>query len=322
MVVSRFPVVLVLVVALCCALSAAAATSSASRAGLHILVAGNCFSDAPAPLAKAIQKLQGVAKVTAVDTSATTPSAATLKQQNLVVSLGDTCGGYKDAAAWGNELADYVDHGGAVLQAAYDNWTGNGPEAASPTGRFASGGYAPFELGPNGNLPTTLGQLEIPQSPLLKGLGTFPNDDNTTDALAPGATLLAKWADGRNAIALKGRVVSTTASGDLTDVNTNDASLARLALNTAKYFGAPNTKITRATISSTKRQATFAFKALGTAKGFQCELKHGQKAAFKSCRSPKTYRHLKPGKYTFEVRAGGSAGPDKTPAKKSFRISA
>jgi hypothetical protein len=310
----------VLIVGLCGSLSAATASSSASGVGLHILVTGNCFTDAPVPLAAAIQKLPGVAKATAVDTTITTPSAATLKQQDLVVSLGDTCGGYQDAATWGNELADYADHGGAVLQAAYDNWDDGGPEDASPTGRFASGGYAPFELGPNDNLSTTLGELEVPTSPILKGLGTFANDDNTTDALAPGATLLAKWADGRNAIAIKGRVVATTASGDLTDVNTDDAVLARLAVNTARFLGAPDTKITKATISSSKHAATFKFKAVGTAKGFQCELKHGKKASFKSCHSPKTYKHLKPGKYTFEVRAVGSGGPDKTPAKKSFKI--
>jgi hypothetical protein len=314
---------LVLIVAVCGSLSVAASSgaSGAAGGGLHILVAGNCFDEAAAPLATAIKQLPGVAKVTAVDTSVGTPSAATLKAQNLVVSLGDTCNGYSDAATWGNELADYVDHRGAVLQAAYDNWDANGQPGASPTGRFASSGYAPFELGPNDNMSTTLGELEVPNSPILKGLGTFANSDNTTDALASGATLLAKWADGRNAIAIKGRVVSTTASADF-DANVPAVtSIARLALNTARFFSPPNTKISKASISSTKHQASFKFAAIGTAKGFQCALKHGKKAAFKSCQSPKTYKHLKPGKYTFEVRAVGSNGPDPTPAKKSFKIS-
>ena len=321
MLVSRFSAVLVLVVALCCALSAAAASSSnASGSGLHFLVTGNCYSDAVPQLAAAIKKLPGVAKVTTFDTSTGTPSAALVKAQNVVVSLGDTCNGYKDAATWGNELATYADHGGAVLQAAYDNWDGNGAlEQASPLGRFASGGYAPFELGPNDNMSTTLGEIEVPNSPLLKGLGTFGNSDNTTDALATGATLLAKWADGRNAIAVKGRVVSTTASADGDADVPADTPIARLALNTAHMFGPPNTKITKATIGSNK--ATFAFTAIGTAKGFQCELKAaGKTALFKSCHSAKSYKSLKPGKYTFEVRALGANGPDPTPAKKGFTI--
>lgn len=308
---------LVLIVASCSFLSAAA-SANASPGGLHILVTGNCFDEAVTPLATAIQTLAGGAHVTTFDTSTGTPTAATLKAQNLVVSLGDNCSPYADAATWGDELADYADGGGAVLQAAYDNWNGTG---ASPTGRFATGGYAPLELGPNANLPTTLGQLVVPNNPILKNLGTFANSDNTTDDLAPGATLLAKWADGRNAIALKGRVVSTTASADADAGNQADGSIAQLAFNTAVYFRVPDTKIIKATISSPKREASFKFTSLGAAKAFRCALgKAHKKAAFKACSSVKRYKHLKPGKYTFEVRAIGSGGPDPTPAKKSFKI--
>jgi hypothetical protein len=83
----------------------------------------------------------------------------------------------------------------------------------------------------------------------------------------------------------------------------------------------PNTRIAKASISSAKRRATFRFKAVGKATRFQCELKRGhKKAKFKRCRSPKTYKHLKTGKYTFEVRAIGRAGTDRSPAKRAFRI--
>ena len=40
---------------------------------------------------------------------------------------------------------------------------------------------------------------------------------------------------------------------------------------------------------------------------------------FKSCKSPKRLK-LAPGRYRFEVRAVGAAGPDPTPAKRSFRV--
>jgi hypothetical protein len=44
-----------------------------------------------------------------------------------------------------------------------------------------------------------------------------------------------------------------------------------------------------------------------------------RKPKFEACRSPKHYTRLKPGKYTFQVRAVdlGSTGPT---AKRSFRI--
>jgi hypothetical protein len=88
----------------------------------------------------------------------------------------------------------------------------------------------------------------------------------------------------------------------------------------------PETTITKAAINKKKRHASFTFTALGTATGFQCELvkpkkKHHKKpkASFTSCSSPKAYKHLKPGRYTFEVRAINSTGPDPTPATKKFK---
>lgn len=84
---------------------------------------------------------------------------------------------------------------------------------------------------------------------------------------------------------------------------------------------APNTKITKARVSQAKHQATFRFKALGTATRFQCKLVRGHhKARFRACGSPHAYKHLKPGRYIFEVRAVGPGGADPTPAKRRFKI--
>jgi Divergent InlB B-repeat domain len=391
---------LVLVVASCGLLSAAA-PSNAVPGGLKVLVTGNCFAQAVTPLATAIQAQPGVSSVTTFDTSTGTPAAATLAAQDLVVSLGDDCIAYADQALWGNRLADFVDAGGVVLQAAYDNWDAVPQGDANPTGRFASGGYPPLGLGPNDNLATTLGQVLAPTNPIVQGLGTFPNSDNTTTPLAPGATLLAKWADGRNAIAVKGRVVATSSSADEASALPD---LARLARNTGNYlvrhlvtvtkngtgtgtvasspagiscgsscsmrvaFGdsitltatpasnsaftgwtgactgtgtckvtdsgsdatatatfalipPPDTKISKSSINSKKHKATFKFKAVGSGTSFQCELRKPHKqATFKACSSPRTYKHLKPGKYTFQVRALGVGGTDATPAKKKFKI--
>ena len=305
--VSRFTLVLVVA---SCALLGAATPTTASSGGWKVIVAGNC--SAGDSLVPAIQAQAGVASVTAYDTGTVTPTAAQLAAVDVVVSLGNCL--YADAVAWGDRLADYVDHGGVVIQAAYDNWE-NDP--AHPKGRFASGGYAPLSLGPNGNSSTTLGTVTVPNSPIVQGLDTFATSDNTTTALAPGATLLALWADGRNAIAVKGRVVATSASAyDSTAV----PDIARLAINAAKYFILPpNTKITRVTINQSRHLAAFRFAATGPATGFKCELKKaGKSATFKSCSSPKRYTHLAPGKYTFKVMAVGRHDPDPTPASKHF----
>jgi streptogramin lyase len=90
--------------------------------------------------------------------------------------------------------------------------------------------------------------------------------------------------------------------------------------------GPPAAKVTRAKISSKHGAAIFSFKAIGAATGFQCALvtrrKHRKqpKPHFSSCKSPKTYKHLKSGKYTFEVRALDAADHG-TPVGKSFKIS-
>jgi hypothetical protein len=89
----------------------------------------------------------------------------------------------------------------------------------------------------------------------------------------------------------------------------------------------PNTKISKSKINQAKNSATFKFKAVDGSKvkatsGFQCVLlkKKRAKPRFRACTSPKRYKHLKPHRYTFEVRASDAAGKDATPAKKRFRI--
>jgi Divergent InlB B-repeat domain len=202
-----------------------AAASQAAPGSLRILFAGNDLSNVDPIIVPVIAAVPGVATVDTFNTSTGTPSPAVLATYDLVVSVGDSS--YKDPVSWGNELADYLDAGGAVIQFAFDNWNSPG---ASPTGRFESGGYAPFVPGPNDDLSTTFGSILAPGSPLLAGVTTLSTSDNTTDAVASGATLLAKWADGRNAIATKGRVESVTASladGSVSPIST----IARLVVN-------------------------------------------------------------------------------------------
>jgi hypothetical protein len=110
-------------------------------------------------------------------------------------------------------------------------------------------------------------------------------------------------------------------------------------------FGPPKgTEITSAKLSSRKKSASFDFTAPGAITGFQCELirpkparkahkrkgrrgfKHAvhkqPKPRFSSCGAPKTFKHLKPGRYTFEVRALDILGADANPAIRRFAIKA
>ena len=91
---------------------------------------------------------------------------------------------------------------------------------------------------------------------------------------------------------------------------------------------APNTRLVFERISSKHHSATFRFKATGKATGFRCALvrrptRKGAKTPaprYSKCRSPKTFKHLKPGSYVLRVRAVGPGGVDKTPATYRFKI--
>jgi hypothetical protein len=95
----------------------------------------------------------------------------------------------------------------------------------------------------------------------------------------------------------------------------------------------PGTTLRKAKIDRGKGSATFVFAGTGAVSGFACELTgpppkpakgarkpKRRKPKFAACRSPKAYRHLKPGRYVFEVEAIGPGGRDRTPARRRFGI--
>ncbi len=61
--------------------------------------------------------------------------------------------------------------------------------------------------------------------------------------------------------------------------------------------------------------ATFRFRGKNATR-FECKL---DRKPFRSCKSPRTYRQLKPGKHRFAVRAVGTGGKDESPAVRKFK---
>ena len=86
---------------------------------------------------------------------------------------------------------------------------------------------------------------------------------------------------------------------------------------------APATRIDLMKILQRKRTVKIAFHADDPSPGtlpltYQCRL---DKKPFQACRNPKTYRRLKVGVHTIQIRAFDAAGNvDLTPAKRRFRI--
>jgi glucose/arabinose dehydrogenase len=80
----------------------------------------------------------------------------------------------------------------------------------------------------------------------------------------------------------------------------------------------PDTKIGRHPLAKTaKTKATFTFSSTVSGSTFSCKLDGKPKGA---CRSPKTYKKLKPGRHTFKVWASAGGKTDLTPAKFSWKI--
>jgi TolB protein len=84
---------------------------------------------------------------------------------------------------------------------------------------------------------------------------------------------------------------------------------------------APTTRLSGASVAARKGRASFSFTGGGLARSYQCSLSRGRHAArFSACRAPKSYKHLRAGRYTFRVRAVGPGGRDRSPATRRFRI--
>jgi len=148
-------------------------------------------------------------------------------------------------------------------------------------GDGGAGGLGVFRFDPSG---------WIPYQPAIQ-IDTYPQQTGPTGPAGATGPAGPAGADGTNAVATPAVAVSR-----------------------------PNTKIVRAKIRALKHTASFSFKGSG-GKGklsFQCKL-DGRK--YKSCRSAKSYKNLKPGKHVFRVRAKDAKGKlDLTPATKKFKI--
>jgi hypothetical protein len=83
----------------------------------------------------------------------------------------------------------------------------------------------------------------------------------------------------------------------------------------------PNTRITSGPPKVT-RSRTVRFKFRSTERGSEFQCKPDWRKRWASCRSPKSYSRLRPGRHSFQVRAIDRAGNvDRTPAKSFWRVS-
>jgi hypothetical protein len=143
------------------------------------------------------------------------------------------CHGFFSGTALGNNLVEYVKQGGVVVEYAYGADT-SGPQDEI-LGNWVSGGYSPLIAGSNVNQNVTLGSFNA-SNPLMAGVTSLTEATcDTNSTLAPGATSVARWNNGLQAVVYKGQAIAVNASVE--DGCTWSGNYARLTLNAVTWRG-------------------------------------------------------------------------------------
>lgn len=189
---------------------------------------------------------------------------------------------------------------------------------ATYTGSTEVGGTVSFDTAGDGSSVT---RFVVSGAPALCGLeestttGTIPIDSESFSytALGTGASFTGSFTAPQQAIGnISVRVLGFPSCSASTRWTASTPTPPRDETP-------PQTKIKSGPSGKTdSRKAKFKFASSESGSRFQCKL---DGKAWGSCRSPKTYKRLKPGKHTFRVRATDGAGnTDPSPAKRSWRV--
>ncbi len=116
------------------------ATGSCTPSSFHVLIAYSDTSSAAGQLQSQILAEPGVAAVDLFDAQAGTPTLAQLQQYQIVVPFSNFP--LLDPDTLGNNLADYVDGGGVVVQYGFSHYGPGQPYGFN--GRWVSGNYNPY----------------------------------------------------------------------------------------------------------------------------------------------------------------------------------
>lgn len=191
---------------------------------------------------------------------------------------------------------------------------------ATYTGSAATGGRVEFDVSASGNSVTRFATAAVPTSCGMAtgtGAGVFAINNDTFysgSSNSPGLRFSGTFDAQQHA---KG-VLSLRLVG-LGGCTSEEVSWTATTTVPAPDKAPPQTKIKSGPKGHTHSiKATFKFSSTEGGSTFFCKL---DGKAWGSCKSPRTYKHLKPGEHTFRVRARDKAGNvDQSPAKRSWHV--
>jgi N-acetylneuraminic acid mutarotase len=157
-------------------------------------------SGPPSTLQSQILAEPGVVAVDLFDGNSGTPTLAQLQAYNIVVPFSNTQ--FLDGVALGNNLADYVDAGGIVVQYGFSHYGPGQPFGVN--GRWLTGNYNPYTYSTNlvVGVAFTLGAFNAAH-PLMAGVTTLNSNFQNVVAPAGGATQVAAASNGNSLIAFR-----------------------------------------------------------------------------------------------------------------------
>jgi len=159
------------------------------------------YADAgpPTQFQTEIQAEPSVTVVDLFDASSATPTLDQLQQYDIVVPFGDTM--FIDSDAVGNNLADYVDGGGIVVQYGFSH-AGPG-DPAGINGRWLKDGYNPYDYSEDLEVnPFSLGDFDAGH-PLMAGVTALNSNFANIVTPNPEATEVAQNNLGESLVAYR-----------------------------------------------------------------------------------------------------------------------
>jgi hypothetical protein len=154
----------------------------------HVLIVYADTVGAPSHLQSEIQAEPNVVSVDVFDATSGTPTLAQLQQYQIVVPLGSNP--FLDGDALGNNLADYVDGGGIVVQYGFSFYGPGQPFGIN--GRWVSGNYNPYNYSINVEANAFALGPHNAGHPLMAGVTTLNSNSANIVTLASGATEVAQ----------------------------------------------------------------------------------------------------------------------------------
>ena len=158
---------------------------------------------------------------------------------------------FADADTLGNNLADYVDGGGVVVQTGFSFYGPGQPFGIN--GRWVTGNYNPYDYSTNLVFGAfTLG-AHNPGHPLMAGVTTLNSDFQNVVTLAPGATQVAAASNGNSLIAYRpvGAHTSVGITAYLGAAAAQSGDWGRVVVNAVNWLCGPAATATSATATAT-----------------------------------------------------------------------